>query len=116
MALIADPHEIWGGLHPKWKDPNDTQLEIEFFWPLTEQIPLDLDYKGCDVKRFTPQPILTVSNGSTGTITMASPTWTTTATFIGSVEIPELVMKLDKQPNFVVKWLYKLLNINWKLK
>jgi hypothetical protein len=23
------------------------QLEIEFFWPLTEQIPLDLDYKPC---------------------------------------------------------------------
>ena len=24
------------------------QLEIQFFWPLTEQIPLDLDYSPCD--------------------------------------------------------------------
>jgi hypothetical protein len=24
-----------------------TQQEIEFFWPLTEQIPLDLDYTNC---------------------------------------------------------------------
>ena len=24
------------------------QLEIEFFWPLTEQIPLDLDFKPCE--------------------------------------------------------------------
>ena len=23
------------------------QLEIEFFWPLTEQLPLDLDFKPC---------------------------------------------------------------------
>lgn len=23
------------------------QLEIKFFWPLTEQIPLDLDYTPC---------------------------------------------------------------------
>lgn len=25
-----------------------TQLEIKFFWPLTEQIDLDLDYKPCN--------------------------------------------------------------------
>ena len=27
------------------------QLEIEFFWPLTEQIPLDLNYEGCDIRK-----------------------------------------------------------------
>jgi hypothetical protein len=27
------------------------QLEIQYFWPLTEQIPLDLDYTNCIEKR-----------------------------------------------------------------
>jgi hypothetical protein len=27
------------------------QLEIQFFWPLTEQIPLELDYEGCAVQK-----------------------------------------------------------------
>jgi hypothetical protein len=27
------------------------QLEIQYFWPLTEQIPLDLDYTDCIEKR-----------------------------------------------------------------
>lgn len=51
------------------------QLEIQFFWPLTEQIPLDLDYTGCDKpKIYTTLPInstgaytFTATNG--GTIT-----------------------------------------------
>ena len=87
------------------------QQEIKFFFPLTEQIPLDLDYSVCQ------KPSLTVGtvNGGT-TITFAQPTtWTTTATFHGEVDTPKLSLVLDKKPNFVVRWLYKLLNINWKI-
>ncbi len=25
-----------------------TQLEIQYFWPLTEQLPLDLEYTACE--------------------------------------------------------------------
>ena len=49
------------------------QTQIEFFWPLTEQIPLDLDYTGCDT---TP--------------------------------------KLEKEPSWLQKILYKALGFNWK--
>ena len=28
------------------------QLSINFFWPLTEQIPLDLDYTDCDRPKY----------------------------------------------------------------
>jgi hypothetical protein len=28
---------------------NWQQIEIEFFWPLTEQLPLDLDYTESDI-------------------------------------------------------------------
>lgn len=44
-----------------------TQLELELFYPLTEQIPLDLDYSNCHVKSvFTNNTI--ISNGGTYTI------------------------------------------------
>ena len=47
-----------------------TQLEIQFFWPLTEQIPLDLDYINCHKEPVYTNPMLIsnsllVSNGGT---------------------------------------------------
>lgn len=86
------------------------QQEIKFFWPLTEQIPLDLDYKNC-ARPIAQQP--SISGGTS--ITFSQPTWTTTATFHGDVDAKKLSIVLDKRPNFVVRWLYKLLNINWKI-
>ena len=29
------------------------QLEIQYFWPLTEQIPLDLDYTECNQPKYS---------------------------------------------------------------
>lgn len=87
------------------------QQEFRFFWPLTEQIPLDLDYTPCQ------KPALQVSsvhNGGT-TITLAQPTTWVTSTFVGEVDAKKLSIVLDKKPNFVVRWLYKLLHINWKI-
>jgi hypothetical protein len=37
------------------------QLEIQFFWPLTEQIPLELDYANCEKPKYT-------MSGTTGII------------------------------------------------
>jgi hypothetical protein len=93
-----------------------TQIGIKFFWPLTEQIPLDLDYSVCE------KPKLTVSSSAFTGIAIRNdgPEWTTSlisnTVNTDSVETNELVLKLDKQPNFVVRWLYKLLKINWKTK
>jgi hypothetical protein len=90
------------------------QTQIQFFFPLTEQIPLDLDYTGCDT-----QSLFTISavNGSTGLSllsTNSNMTWTTVVKS-DEVETKQLSIVLDKTPNGVVKWLYKLLNINWKV-
>jgi hypothetical protein len=53
------------------------QLEIEFFWPLTEQIPLDLDYTECD----KPKLYYTIPNGGTlGQVLMSGGTGLTWAT------------------------------------
>ena len=88
------------------------QHEIEFFWPLTEQIPLDLDYSVCR------KPSIAVTTNNIGTrfpVTGGTNlTWTTTLT-ASEVTTDTLTLTVDKKPNFVVRWLYKLLNINWKI-
>ena len=96
------------------------QSEIQFFWPLTEQIPLDLDYTGCDTK---PESILsygytgvTFSSVNNGTWTTAiSPTLTVSPTNPkGYIEIGGLQIGQEKEPNFIQKLIFKLLGFNWK--
>ena len=65
----------------KYFDPN--QLEIKFFWPLTEQIPLELDYTDCE------KPKLYVPHNSIG-YTIAGTTgatWVTTSTDISAATL-----------------------------
>ena len=86
------------------------QYEFEFFWPLTEQIPLDLDYTESD------KPKLYYSAGSTGitgqvltagtVLTFAEPTW---KTVISGWEVGAPNYK----PNRVHKFFMKLL-LGWK--
>jgi hypothetical protein len=84
------------------------QLNIEYFFPLTEQINLDLDYTDC------AKPKIYYSNtaissqaitGSTG-FTFADPTW---KTVIAGWEVGSINYK----PNRVHKFFMKLL-LGWK--
>jgi hypothetical protein len=56
------------------------QLEIQYFFPLTEQIPLDLDYTDCDKPKIYYTDGISGSNGTvlmsggTGLTTWAAPT------------------------------------------
>ena len=49
-----------------------TQQEIQFFWPLTEQVPLDLDYTACSRPKFYNNTGNSINWGDTGTITYSS--------------------------------------------
>jgi hypothetical protein len=82
------------------------QQEIQFFWPLTEQIPLALDYTDCDKPKLwttnsysiTPGSYLAINNGGTAwsTIAAATPTF-----------------EIRKEPNSVGSWqLYEGLNVH----
>jgi hypothetical protein len=89
---------------------NGKQLEIKYFFPLTEQVALDLDYTDCD----KPKLYYTIANGGTsgqvltaGTgLTFAEPTW---KTVISGWEVGSLNYK----PNRVHKFFMKLL-LGWK--
>jgi hypothetical protein len=84
------------------------QKEIQFFWPLTEQIPLDLDYSEC------VKPTLSVCNINTG-ITISNPI-SNTSIITGNIDVEQINFTLNKNPNIIKKLALKLLGISWKVK
>lgn len=86
------------------------QQEIQFFWPLTEQIPLDLDYTGCGVKSLytTIAP-----SGATLAVASTGVSWTTTSF---RMQENETTMVVLKKPNLLRKLVFKLLGFKWEIK
>ena len=87
------------------------QLEIQYFFPLTEQIPLDLEY-GPTHLHYRAQGIAGTSStpilGSIYEFT-STPTWTTCINIDNNITITSK----NKQPLYR-RVLFKLLGINWK--
>ena len=82
------------------------QQEIEFFWPLTEQIKLDLDYTDCDTpKIYTTMPII----GGTGLVLLSNGSTAVWSQRIGDWEIPSE----KKQPSKLQKFMMKYF-LGWK--
>lgn len=88
------------------------QLSIEFFWPLTEQIPLDLEYGPTHI-HYRAQGIAGVHSmpilGSIHEYKFA-PTYTTSI----NIDSTNIVVKSEKVPPLVRRLLYKLLGIRWE--
>jgi hypothetical protein len=89
------------------------QLEISYFFPLTEQIPLDLDYTDCDKpKVYWTTEVLGTGNGNTA--------WTTISNNLGNpsftinVDAMPITIISKKKPNFILKFLYKSMGMKWK--
>lgn len=103
--------------HPWESIKNYRQTQIEFFWPLTEQIPLELDYTGCE------KPKLTVEYSGATSFVFVEPTWTTNiapqltvhpTNSVGQLNIGGISVGLENEPKWYSKILYKLLGFNWK--
>ena len=100
------------------------QLEIQYFFPLTEQIPLDLDFtltekyildKRAEQARSSvsiTSGMVMVSNGGT--------TWTTISNNLGSpsftinVDAMPITVVSKKKPNFIMRFIYKSVGMKWK--
>jgi len=99
------------------------QLNIEYFFPLTEQIPLDLDFTQTEkyildkraeqARNFvTSGMLLSVGNGGT--------TWTTMSNNLGNpsftinVDAMPITIISKKKPNFIMKFIYKSMGMKWK--
>jgi hypothetical protein len=82
------------------------QQEIQFFWPLTEQIKLDLDYTECDKpKLWTTLPLI----GGAGMTLMSTGGDVTWSTRLGNWELPNETKQPSKFQKFMMKYF-----LGWK--
>jgi len=119
--------ERWG---KEWVDAIrkgwNIQKDIVWFWPLTEQTELDLDYgpthlhyRAKGVAGVSSMPIggsiYEFSNVTTTWATSISPTLSVKPTnSIGQLNIGGVEIGLENEPKWYSKLLYKLLGFNWK--
>jgi hypothetical protein len=92
------------------------QLEIQYFYPLTEQIPLELDYTECAKPKvwttIDSGLTLTLSNSVFGTVGMSNNLGNPSFTI--NVDATPITIVSKKKPNFVKKFIYKSLGMKWK--
>ncbi len=91
-----------------------TQLQIQFFWPLTEQIPLDLNYEDCEKPKLS-YPLDNVTN--TGLYTFNNGGYTTSIIASNlTLDVDTTTIKMKEQPSFCRRTILKCLGLKWELK
>ena len=85
------------------------QAEFEYFFPLTEQIPLDLDYSNC----ILPNLFTSIGSFPIGSFPIGS--WGTTTTTSFTLREDTTTMIVMKKPNLIRKWLFKMLGFKWEI-
>jgi len=105
-------------IFPVWPEQSRAdpkQIEIEFFWPLTEQLKLDLDFTPCEKPKTYYYGV-----GSIGSVTY-TPNALHTTNFTNLTNTVELNLNLDRtnivisgKPPLIRRWLYKLLGFKIK--
>ena len=88
------------------------QQELTFFWPLTEQIPLDLDHSDC------ARPKHFVNTVNTNGIYLMSTGGTTSSYISGNltIDIDQMTYRTNKKPNILQSMLYKAMGIKLEKK
>ena len=123
MLWSDTPIETWPS-EKSWRDYNPYQQEIEFFWPLTEQVELDLDYtrtKQYDHQKYKLSvsnlegQLLTINNGSTSATWVSANEMTVPKLSTQGLETPEITFTLNKKPFIIKRLMYKLLGFKWKV-
>jgi hypothetical protein len=88
------------------------QLSIDYFWPLTEQIPLALDYTDCVKSQLTMPSVnsgqFVIANGGT---------WTTTLVASNlSLDVDTTTIKMKEKPGLCRRTILKCLGLKWEIK
>ena len=89
---------------------------IKFFWPLTEQIPLDLDYTDCE----KPPISVTIDGTNNGAITYTLGAWDSGTVSITAshmnLDVDTTVVKLKEKPGFCRRTILNCLGLKWEIK
>jgi hypothetical protein len=95
------------------------QIEIQYFFPLTEQIPLDLDFAPSYEYEAKKRADMIA-----GSVLMSAGTGLTTWATISNIE-PSFCIDIDQTPLTVVsktkpsifrRYIYKIMGVKWKAK
>ena len=123
MTTFTTEDREWAFWHNYNTPKYNSQVEIDFFWPLTEHIPLDLDY-GPTHLYFRAKGIAGVSSmpikGSihefttVGTTTISPSLTINVSDSKGELKIGGINIGLNEKPMWYQRVLYKLLGFNWK--
>ena len=98
------------------------QFEIKYFFPLAEQIPLELDYEPSiayakklqeeRLKNSVTSGMVSIGNGGTWSVNtfkyLGEPSFT-----INVDNVPITIVS-KKKPNFIMKFIYKSIGMKWK--
>ena len=99
------------------------QLEIEYFFPLTEQINLDLDFTLTEnyiLDKRAEQAKNSVTSGMLLSVGNGGTTWTTISNNLGNpsftinVDTMPITIISKNKPNFIMKFIYKSMGMKWK--
>ena len=98
------------------------QLDLTYFWPLTEQPQLDLDYTPC--KKYEEDKLKNSTYvGNRIDQWTIYPTGTTVVTLNTNLGNPKFTIDVDQipitiksleKPNFIKRYLYKALGMKWE--
>jgi hypothetical protein len=121
LTTFTTEDREWAYWHSYDSPKYTKQIEIDFFWPLTEQIPLSLDYTGCDTREFNGLYFsngsgLTLSNGSSMSVNSDPIAWVTVNTGRLELDVEQTTVIVTKKPALYRRALYKLMGINWRMK
>jgi hypothetical protein len=88
------------------------QLEISFFYPLTEQVPLDLDYSNCEKPKLYNDTGTII--GTNGPYVLTNGTTSSYALHVDgkvSMNADEMTFRTSKKPNIIRRALFKIMGI-----
>lgn len=93
------------------------QLELKLFFPLTQQIPLDLDYSQCNHMKYrtVSYPGTTIAyNNIENPITSTSLVANSARTFELHIDDDGLTLVSETRPNLIRRLTYKLIGFKWR--
>ena len=88
------------------------QTQFEFFWPLTEQVPLDLDYTDCA----KPQLFTPITTGLTYSLHNGDTAYTTITASHLTMDFETTTIKVKNKPNIIRRGLLSAIGLKWELK
>ena len=88
------------------------QVEIQFFWSLTEQVPLDLDYANCEKPKLYNDTGTII--GTNGPYVLTNGATSTCGLHVDgkvSMDADKMTFRTSKKPNIIRKMLFNAMGI-----